>query len=63
MPCKAPKEEEKLPVPPEAKVERPKAEPEPRFWSGDLVVMLAGLGFLVASTGLASYLLALFSRT
>lgn len=43
-------------------VEIPKGDPKSRFWSADFIVMLAGLGFLIASTGLIPYLVALFSR-
>jgi hypothetical protein len=44
-------------------IEAPKGDPKSRFWSADLIVMLAGLGFLLASTGLVPYLVALVSRT
>ena len=43
-------------------VEAPKGNPKSRFWSADFIVMLTGLGFLIASTGLVPYLLALISR-
>lgn len=43
-------------------VEIPKGDPKSRFWNADFIVMLAGLGFLIASTGLIPYLVALFSR-
>ncbi len=60
---KATKEEVAPVVAAAAIVEASKGDPKSRFWSADFIVMLAGLGFLIASTGLIPYLMALVSRT